>query len=424
MRAVSVEEGISVRVSERERGGLVVRSVAPEEFEGWVGATDAAFGREPRESGIEGLWALAEFDRTVAAFDGREMVGTANAFSRELTVPGGVLPAAAVTAVSVLPTHRRRGILTRMMRHQLEDVRGRGEPLAVLGATESGIYGRFGYGMAAEGVSFEIERDHAALSVEEQTPGRVRLVPAGEALEIWPGVYDRVRRQTPGALGRSWEWWENRGLPGVRHGGEKNPTERYAVYEDGGSGEASGYLRYRTERRWEDGLPRGELRIQELVSASSEAYAALWRYAFGVDLMATVRGTGRPVDEPLYWMLADPRRLRRKPSDSLWLRIVDVPAALAGRSYPAPGRLVLGVRDPFLPEVEGTYELAGGPDGGECRASRDEPDVVLGAADLASVYLGGVSPSTLARAGRVRGSRTSLGVADRMFAWNPRPWSP
>lgn len=410
METLRERVGATAVRAEPRGAGLEVRPVSSGEFGDWVAAVAVGFGRDVWEEDVGRRRAVAELDRTLAAFDGAEIVGTANAYSRELSVPGGCVGAAFVTAVSVLPTHRRRGILTRMMRRQLDDVRERGEPVAVLGASESGIYGRFGYGIAAETVSFEIERARAGLAVEAEPSGRLRLVSREEALELFPGVYDQVRRETPGFLDRPAGWWEGWEI-----------DDRYVVYEEGGR--ALGYLRYRLKRRWDDGLPGGELHVGELVAATFGASAALWEYAFGVDLMASVLGGGRPVDDPLYWMLADPRRLRRRPSDSLWLRILDVPAALAGRRLRASGHLVLGVRDDFLPENGGAYELVGDPDGAGCRRSSREPDVTLGAADLAAVYLGGTSPSTLARAGRVRGSREAIRLADRMFAWDPRPWT-
>lgn len=403
------------------RPGLQVRPVHEDEFDAWATALETGFGRDVDAEDLRHRRAVTDLDRTLAVFEGDRVVATANAAARRLTVPGAVLDNASVAAVSVLPTHRRQGLLTRLMRRQLDDVHARGEAVATLEASESGIYQRFGYGMAAGRGSFVVER--AATRMTGAEPAcRLRLLATEEAARLLPEVYDRVRGVQPGFLERTPTWWREHGLwdPVQRRDGFG--AARHVVSE--GLDGAEGYARYRIRRAWEEGLPAGELEVVELVAATAAAEAALWRYLFGVDLVSRVSARRRPVDEPLVWMLADPRRLRRRWADGLWLRLVDLPAALRRRRYGVPGRVTLEVRDAFCPWNSGRWELEGDDSGAACRRTSREPDLVLDAGDLAAAYLGGVALSTLARAGRVKGQRAALRRADLMFSWGAAPWSP
>ncbi|HLA19493.1 MAG TPA: GNAT family N-acetyltransferase, partial [Dehalococcoidia bacterium] len=359
--------------------GINIRPIAPDEFLPFARADSAAFGFEVVPERMEDTKQIFEFDRTLAAFDGEEIVGTTAIFSFTTTTPGGALPTAGVTWVSVKPTHRRQGILTQIMRRQLSDVRQRGEPIASLWASESLIYGRFGYGLAAEAVALEIEREHTRLGRGAEACGRCRLIDLEEALRSWPRVYDRVLPGQPGMYSRSETWWRHKALSEFDFSRQAG-TRFFVQYEE--DGEPLGYARYRVKGDSRDGVPNGTLMVQELMAATDGAYAALWRYLFGIDLVGTVQAHLRRVDEPLVWMLADPRRLVRRQHDSLWVRIVDVPAALEGRRYSAEGKVVFDVRDSFCPWVEGRYELEGGAEGARCRPSDAEPEIALSAADL------------------------------------------
>ena len=399
-----------------------IRPIGPEELEAFAAAEAVGFGHEVRPDQIEYLRDLCELDRTLAAFDQGEIVATTGAYSLSLTVPGGALPTAGVDWVAVKPTHRRQGIVTDIMRRQLIDVHERGEPLAGLWASESIIYGRFGYGMATEGVHIRIDRARTALADAEPACGRSRLVSREEALSSWPAVYDRVLPVQPGMVVRTEQWWKDNVLRDVDMPRGGYSARFYVQYEEDGG--PQGYACYRIKRERESGFQEGTLWVQELMAATDAAYAALWQYLFGVDLIATIEAWSRPVDEPLLWMLADPRRLVRRPSDSLWVRIVDVTSALEGRRYASSGRVILDVRDQLCPWNEGRYELEAGPDGARCLPSDAEPDVVLSAADLGAVYLGGARLQTLRRAGRVQGDWEKLRQADAMFSWHPLPWCP
>jgi predicted acetyltransferase len=380
------------------------------------------FGFDPKPEATENLRRIAELDRTRCAFDGSSMVGTSGAFSLDLTVPGGSLPTAGTTLVSVRSTHRRQGLLRAMMRAHIEDVRERNEPLAALWAAESGIYGRFGYGPASYMCALEIERAHSLFAQPLSGAGQFRLLTAEEAPKLFPRVYDRVYRSRPGHFARSTVWWEARAFDPEWE--RRGATQfRYALYEE--AGEARGYIQYRIRQAWEDsGLPNSTLLIMELQGIDGNARAALWRYALDVDLVRSIEAWNRPVDESLPWLLADPRRLHWSQRDALWVRVVDVPRALEGRAYASDGHLVLGVRDEFCPWNDGTYELAAAADGVECRRSRAEPEIRLTAAELGAVYLGGNRFSTLARAGRIEGPPDALRRADALFTWDPPPWCP
>jgi predicted acetyltransferase len=397
-----------------------IRPVTAEEFELFLRATERAFGHQPSAEEIENERKMFEPERSLAVFEGDRIVGTTGAFSLELTVPGGTLPMAGVTEVGVAPTHRRRGLLTMMMRRQLDDVRDRGEPLAGLWASEGAIYQRFGYGFATYACELEIERQWTGFARPYEWPGSVRLVEKEEAMRLMPPVMERVADATPGMWRRSQGFWEQQfaDLERWRHGA--SPLF-FGIYESSVGPE--GYVAYRVKHEWPGGIPKGTLKVRELMAVSTEAAAALWRSCFDHDLIGKVESWPRPLDEPLLHMLANPRALGLRVTDGLWLRLVDVSKALASRTYSAEGRVVLEVRDPFCPWNESRYELDAGPEGSSCRRTRDEPDLVVEAADLGAAFLGGTRFGHLLRAGRVVEVKAgTVGRADVMFGWDPLPF--
>jgi predicted acetyltransferase len=403
---------------------LTVRPVSDDELPAYIDAEQAAFGEHRDPAELEHERKVIELDRTLAAFEGDRIVGTAGSYSYELTVPGpGQLRAAGVTAVGVLPTHRRRGILTRLMAAQLDDVAARGEPLAILTASDARIYGRFGYGPASFFRRIEVLSRQAAFVRQPAAPGRVLLLDKAEAAKVLPEVHERARLATVGAVGRTDAWWaELLRDPEQHHGGK---GKRFDAIHERSPGQADGYFTYRVEDRWQDHQARHLLHVVELVADDDEVRAALWRYAFDVDLVDTVRGY-LAIDDPLAWRLADLRQLRTTlVGEHLWLRVLDVPAALDGRVYGAAGRLVLGVRDGFRPDAGGTFAVTVDGPGEAAQVGRTDaaPDLELGAGELGALYLGGVSWRDLGRAGRVN-ERTpgGLALADRMFATYPGPW--
>ena len=399
------------------------RPVTDDEFPAFHRAEGRGFLTHTREDETAFARERFEPERSIAAFDGTEIVGTIGAYSLHMTVPGGAdPPTAGVTDVTVQATHRRRGILTELTRRQLRDIHERGEPLAALWSSETPIYGRFGYGMASQAETWKIERLHAAYERPHTPGGRVVFVDVDQAPTTGPAVWQRLRSSTPGMTTRPESFWDARFRDSEHH---RHGASAYfcAVYEH--DGRVDGYVLYRVRDRWDDVFPAATLIVSELIAATDDAHAALWRLCLDVDLVATVEAHNRPVDDPLPWRLADPRRLRRSPHDAIWLRIVDVGGALRARRYARDGRIVLEVRDTFCPWNEGRYALEGGPDGASCTATTADPDIVLSAADLAAVYMGAVQFSTLARAGRISAPcNDALRTADGMFAWHAAPWCP
>lgn len=403
---------------------LEVRAVTEDEFAAFLRVDHTAFGGGPPddEESAE-LRAMAELDRTRAVIEGGRVVAASAALSFELTLPGATtVQAAGVTAVGVLPTHRRQGHLTRMMGALLDDAAHRGEPVAVLYASESLIYGRFGYGAATSHHAAEIDTRHGAFLLPDVPAGRVELIDADQVTKVLPAIHDRARLAQPGDIGRPAAFWGRmvRDPEKRRHGAS---ARFYAVHESA-TGEADGYASYRIRSVWEHAQPAGRVIADEVIGLTREAEAALWQFLFSIDLTQVVELPNRPVDDPLRWMLADPRRLRvTLLSDEVWVRVVDVEAALSARRYPVDRTLVLEVADSFRPALGGRYRLTGGPEGAECRRTSDDADLALSAADLGALYLGGVAATTLARAGRIAELRAgALARADVMLASNPLPF--
>jgi predicted acetyltransferase len=401
-----------------------MRPITPDELPAFIRVDGAAYSSPQTDEEIESARGPFEFDRSLVATEDGRFIGSAAAMSFDLTLPGyTTIPAAGVTWVAVLPTHRRRGVLMALMRRQLEDVRARGEALAVLTASESAIYRRFGYGAATSVMYTEIERAHGAFLSPVPNTGRYRLVEQEEAISaILPPLYDDVRRVRVGELSRTAAKWKSQfRTPNAPFNGFG--PRLYALYETD-SGQVDGAVIYRAKLEWTNGVPDGTLQVSELIARTPAAYAALWRYCLDVDLVARVRGLHRPVDEPLRWMLADSRRLRvTHLADNLWVRLLDIPTALAARRYATTGRLTFAVSDAFLHDLTGRYTLEGGADTTSCARSDHPADLSLDVAALGATYLGGVSFATLAQAGLIREEISgALARADAMFATFPAPF--
>jgi predicted acetyltransferase len=306
---------------------LEVRPAEPDELLDALRPIWLYGGSAPTEERAQSVLRFLEPGRLHAAFDGEEAVGGAGAFTFQLTVPGGRVAAAGATVVGVMPTHRRRGVLTSMMRAQLDDAHRRGEPTAILWASEGSIYGRFGYGVASLCGTLRLERAHAAFRPSFERLGQARLVDEAEALSAFPTVYDRIAAETPGTLGRSPAWWEHRLLsdPEWRRDGAGEQV-RVLVEVDG---RPDAYGLYRIREAFEEGwTSTSTLEVQEAAGASPQATAELWRYLLDVDLIHTVVAHLLAVDHPLLLLLVDPRRMRFRVGDGLWLRLVDVGVAL------------------------------------------------------------------------------------------------
>jgi predicted acetyltransferase len=377
---------------------------------------------DPQDDATAIFHQMVDLSRTLGAFVESQLVGGLVSFGQRLSVPGGSVPVAAGTFAGVIPTHRRRGILRRLMEIYHGDARGRGEAAALLWSTESSIYGRFGYAPAAFLHHAVIERTYGRIPAPPPG-GAVRLITAEAAARVLPAVYDRLWGHRAGLLTRDPLWWRYRVLHDAPWRREGATAYRHAVYEEGG--EPLGYVLYRQTNAWDEhGLPAGRLLVQELMAAAPTARLALWSFVFGVDLSRTVEIWNLPVEDPLSWQLEEPRRLKVFPRDSLWLRILDVPAALSARCYGVEGRLAIRVEDPVFSANCGTFALDGGPAGAACKSATEPAELELGIAALGAVYLGGNRPSALAHAGLIRGTPNALRLADAMFATASPPWCP
>ncbi|MEU8868326.1 GNAT family N-acetyltransferase [Streptomyces umbrinus] len=397
---------------------MEIRPTTDKDLDDFVDTVHAAFGLFP-EPPVEGgglWWSALEMDRCLLALtaDGRP-VGTAAAHSFELTLPGeNLVPAAGVTAVGVLPSHRRQGVLSAMMRHQLAELRAGGEFLSVLLASEAPIYGRFGYGPATYTAQLTVPRHKAALAVPRahavadapaagSDNGSVEVLRRAECGEILEEVYDRYRRAQAGALSRPHRWWALRaGQPPI------SPAPRYvAVHRDAG-GVPDGYASYSVES--------GTLTVDETIATDDAVFTALARFVLGHDLVSQVVFKHVPPGHPLRWQFADFRAGEVSGDmDWLWVRLLDVPRALTARGWFTDGELVLDIDDPFFGE-HGRYLLTVRDGKADCAATDRKPDLSMDVRDLGSVYLGGTAPSTLVRAGRIQAHRPGAAtLADSLF---------
>jgi predicted acetyltransferase len=362
---------------------------------------------------------MLPIERMHAAWENGEIVGGAGAFPFEMSVPGGLLRCAGTTVVGVAPTHRRRGVLRSMMRAHLDDAHERGEPIAALWASEETIYGRFGYGVAAYQGDAKIPREYVDFTAPRERTGTIRIVEQDEALEKFPPLWEALARERPGVFIRSPEWWELRTFrdPVERRGGAG--PKRYALLER--DGEPAAYAIYRHKMEWHEGVSSGQVSVLEAIAGDGPALAEMWRYLLDIDWIATIASSLLPPDHPLFFVLAQTRRMRYRMGDGLWVRLVDVGAALSGRSYPEDGELVLDVRDAFCPWNKGRWRLGGGA----AERTDAEADLALDVTVLSSAFLGGIRFAQLAQGGLVEELKPgAVDRADGVFRHGLHPWCP
>jgi predicted acetyltransferase len=389
-----------------------------EELRDALNAISHYFGHENQLEDAERFANRIEIERVHAAFEGDRIIGGAGAFTYRMSVPGGAaIPTAGITVVGVLPTHRRRGVLTGLMKEQLEDCRTRGDLAAYLWASEATIYGRFGYGLASRIGAISLAKDRTRFAVPFEPRGRVRLVEIEEAARTFPPLYEQVLAQRPGMFSRSKEWWETRRLfddPARRQGGPKN----LALLEL--DGKPAGYAIYAVKQDWESGASAGAVDIIEVVTPTPEAARELWRWLLDFDWTSQFRANLLPLDHELFMLLAEPRRMQFRINDGVWVRLIDVGQALSARTY-NDGVIVLDIDDALLPENAGRWRVTSS--GAE--RTDDAADLHLDITGVGSVYLGGFTFGEL-----VRGSRAhefTDGAADRadaLFRTNIEPWCP
>ncbi|MFF5634869.1 GNAT family N-acetyltransferase [Streptomyces sp. NPDC012825] len=402
-----------------------LRVLDPLEWDRWYGVLELAFGGVAESPEERRLWRnLTEFDRSLGAWDGDLCVGTAGAFSFRMTVPGGAsVPAAGVTMVSVAGTHRRRGILTSMMRRQLDDLRAAGEFLAVLTASEPEIYGRFGYGIAAYALRATVDTTRVRLAVPEGVDGVVlRQADLVESSAACEAVYARLVSSRPGMLARR-PGWERLPLidPPAERGGA---SPRLCVLAER-DGEVVGFTHYAIRPEWSATGSDGAVDVHGLMALDPVAGAALWRFLWSVDLTSSVRIGDRPVDDGWQHLVSDVRRCAPTLRDALHARLVEVGPALEARTYRTPVDVVLEVEDAFCPWNEGRWRLTGDAEGATCVRTSDPADLSLSVRELGAAYLGGIPLTSLAAAGRVRELREgALVEASLAFGSPVAPWLP
>ncbi|MFE3030428.1 GNAT family N-acetyltransferase [Streptomyces canus] len=405
--------------------GTDLRVLRQDDWAAWYDSLIRAFGGVPEAAEERELWReLTVHDRSIGVWDGEQCVGTAGAFGFRLTVPGGAsVPAAGVTMVSVAGTHRRRGVLTSMMRRQLDDVRSWGEPLAVLTASEPVIYGRFGYGVGTYHLNADIDTTRARLSVPPGTDDvRLRYAAPADVLDACEAVYARLVPTRPGMIARIPGWERLWLLDPESDRGGASPLQCVVAERDG---EVVGFVRYRVKADWEPAGPKGTVVLSDLEALDPATHAALWRFLFDLDLTTRIDARRRPVDEAWQYLVSDIRRCSLLVRDSLHVRLVDVGAALEARTYQTPVDVVLEVEDSFCPWNSGRWRLSGDAKGASCERTTEAADLALSVRELGAAYLGGVGLAALAGAGLVREVRRgALAEAAVGFGSAVAPWLP
>jgi predicted acetyltransferase len=401
-----------------------VRRITDDELPAYADAIATGFVSRPDTALLAQTFReIWDLDRAWAAFDGDRLCGTFRSFATELTLPGlGRLPAAAVAAVTVLPTDRRRGILRRMIGAGHGAARDAGEPIAILYASEYPIYGRFGYGPATQDGTWTLDVGGTEFIGDPPGPGAIELVPpTADAIPLIKTAFDAQRLLHPGEINRPNSRWEFD--LGLRSRVWDPDWKGFLVVHRTPAGEVDGYVRYRVEMKWDQRQPRCVLTVDDL-QASDAATPGLWRYLAEVDLVTTVTASGRSPFERLPWLLTNHRAADVTDiGDGLWVRLLDVPRALEARAYERPDCLTLEIVDDEAAGGRTRLTLDAGPDGSTCRTTDASPDLTLHVSALGAAYLGG---TLLRDAGLARGvDEHTTGALDRatnLFRTLDPPW--
>lgn len=410
------------------------RTVSVAEYPDWLRAVGTGFLRAsagvPGEEEVALHLARTDLDRVQGVFEAGRCVATFRSFAQELTVVGGAkVPADAITAVTVTPTHRRRGLLGRMMAADLAAAKERGDVVASLIAAEYPIYGRYGFGPATWTTKWEIDVPRAGLDPRRAVPseadgGRIELVGGADVRKLGPGLHSRVAARQHGMVSRDERWWQRNtgmGVPAL----ETWTEPFYAIYRSP-DGEADGLIIYRADDRWGDGKqPLNTATVSGMIAATPAAERALWEFVCSIDWITTVRSGHRAPDDLLPLLLPDPRAARvATRADWLWLRVLDVPRALEARTYAIDSALVLEVRD-ATGLAGGRFLLEVSPSGASCVPTTRDADITLDLAELGALCLGDGSPVRLAALGRLDEHRAgAAATADLVFRAPRRAWCP
>lgn len=397
------------------------------EWKPYFDAVERGFQEEsPQDAESDRLdKAVFDLDRVFGFKAGDRWVATCGAFNRDLVLPGGnSIAVGAVTIVTVAAPYRRRGLLSQMMTHQLTDMHKRGEVVAALWASESLIYGRFGYGGSAPRARLSGQtRSTAYLPSINLGDGSVDEVSAEVFVPAASAIHAKLLPRRPGALNRPktvWDWT----LYDPEHRRDGATALRHVLHYDK-AGTPNGFATYRIKDDWSAGVPNSEVRVSEVDATTPAAYARIWRHLLDLDLVRQFRLINAPVDASLRFLLADQRAVKTEVTDALYTRVVDVPAALMARTYATEIDVVLEIDDAILPHNTGRWHLKGGPDGVTCKSARRKADLSMGILELGTVYLGGPSFADLHRAGRVvEHKKGAVRRASLAFSWHRAPFCP
>jgi predicted acetyltransferase len=405
-------------------------SLDTSDLPGWMRALHTGFLRSPEVSKeeLEVRGAGIDLGRAQGVFEGDRCVATFRSFAQRLTGVGGAdVPANAISNVTVSPTHRRRGLLSRMMEHDLRAAKERGDAVATLIAAEYPIYGRYGFGPATWVTEWTVDVARAGLDPRYAGPtdgGRVDYADADEIRELGPALHERLRARQPGAIDRTERWWQfNTGM--LRFPGDGWTTEPFYVLYRSPDGSVDGLLAFTADDRWEGKRPHDTATVLSLLAVSPAAERALWHFLCSIDWVLQIATDRRPPDDLLPLLLGDPRAARPTThADYLWLRPLDVPALLEARTYPVSGSLVLDLRDP-AGLAGGRYLLDAGPDGATCAPTTRPAGLTMDIGELGTLWLGDESPVRLTALGRAEEERPgAAALADTLLRTARRPWCP
>ena len=402
-----------------------IRTCTPDRWDEMLTMVDGVFAENPPPEALGRFKSVSDLDRFLTALDRDRVVGASGVLTLQMTVPGGTVPAGGVTLVGVMPTHRRQGVMSSIMRRLIDDCHARGEPVAILWASEGAIYQRFGYGLATASYNLEADTRYAKLTRDWPREGSFRMLAAQDAATVIAPIYEKARSARPGFLGRNGVWW--RRIVEDHDPARREDHKRIVVFETGDGPEA--YAVYCQKIDWDYRGSIGTVKVLEAIGSTPRGTREIWRYLMGIDLTQTVKAWTLPADHPIFALMAEPRRLGVTVGDALWLRIVDVVRALEGRRYglagSATGRIVMELRDDYCPWNEGRWQLEVADGVGRLQRSQSEPDLALDANDLGSIYLGGFTVAGLAQAGRIVELRSGgLAAADTLLRGALQPWCP
>lgn len=401
---------------------IIIRPITSEEYPAFARAFMEGFSDDIPDKSFPGIIeTVLPPERTLAAFDGDSIVGTFGGFDLDLSVPGGAVKMEGTTVVTVFPTHRRMGLTNQMMALHLDNAVANNYPVAGLWASESGIYGRFGYGIATYAATRTLDGPTFALRDGIEVD-RVTRVTSEKATDVLPPVFDRVCRRRPGMFARTEVWWKEEILRDEEWMKRGRTSQRIVTHE--GPGGADGYAIYRQKSsESDDGHANGAVNVTELIAETPRALASLWNYLANIDGCPKVRSWNMAVHDDILAMVSEPRRFATTlVFDALWIRILDVKAALTQRTYEHDATVVFSLVDSYRPETEGAYRLTVTDGVGECERTDDAAALDIDIDVLGAIYLGGGDLPGYARAGRVRGSDGDIAALHRIFSTMREPW--